>query len=218
MSTFELNKIVGAILLAALVATVIGMIGDGLVHQRGPAGPQVATGGAPAKAPASRPKEADKAAPIAPLMAKASAEKGKAAIAPCKACHTFEKGGKNGVGPNLWNVVMQNKANNPNFSYSSALKEKQGPWTYEELSAFIEKPQQFAKGTKMTFAGILQAEKRADIIAYLRSLSDNPAPLPQAGAAQGDGAQGGGQGGAAKGGGAPKGGGGQGGGAPKGGG
>lgn len=176
MSTFELNKIVGAVLLAALVAMVVGMIGDGLVSPRKQTGTAVATGGG-AKAPA---KEPEKVEPIAVRLAKASPEKGQAAFAPCKACHTTDKDGKNGVGPNLWGVVQQDKGHHQGFSYSAAMKEKEGKWTYEDLDAFIHRPQSFAKGTKMTFAGVPQADKRADIIAYLRSLSDNPAPLPEA--------------------------------------
>ncbi len=96
----------------------------------------------------------------------------------CKACHSTEKGGKNRVGPNLWDIVGKAKAAGEGFKYSNALKGLGGEWSYQDLDAFLVSPKTFAKGTKMSFKGLSKAKDRAAIIAYLRSLSDQPKPLP----------------------------------------
>jgi|SaaInl4_135m_RNA_FD_contig_31_569356_length_648_multi_2_in_0_out_0_1 cytochrome c len=126
-----------------------------------------------AKAPA-------KAAPagITTLLASASAEAGGKQFKKCKACHTTNKGGKNRVGPNLWDVVGQTKAARPGFRYSDALKGKGGAWTYDDLNRYLTKPKDFAPGTKMSFAGLKKAADRANVILYLHSLSESPKPLP----------------------------------------
>ena len=103
---------------------------------------------------------------------------GKKVFKKCKSCHTVAKGGKNTVGPNLWDVVGKAKASTAGFAYSGVLKEKGGDWTYADLDAFLLSPKGFAKGTKMSFAGLKKTGDRAAVIAYLRSLSDSPKPLP----------------------------------------
>ena len=112
------------------------------------------------------------------ILAKADPKRGAKVFAKCKACHTPNKGGKNRVGPNLWNVVGNKMAAGTGFNYSSALKGKGGEWTFKNLDAFITSPRKFAKGTKMTFAGIRKATDRAALLVYLRTLSDSPKPLP----------------------------------------
>jgi cytochrome c len=97
----------------------------------------------------------------------------------CMACHSFNEGGKAGVGPNLYGVVGGPHAHMPGFAYSEALKSKTGPWTYEELNKWLTKPAAYAPGTKMILAGVPDPKDRADLIAYLRSLSANPEPLPE---------------------------------------
>jgi cytochrome c len=134
----------------------------------------------PEEQPAAGEEAAAEAVPIANLLANANPEAGQAASRACQACHTFEQGGANKVGPNLWNVVGAPIAAHEGFAYSDALKGKSGEtWTYENLNAFIQNPRGFAPGTKMTFGGMRRDDQRADLIAYLRSLSDNPQPLPQ---------------------------------------
>ncbi len=112
------------------------------------------------------------------LLAKADPKRGAKVFNKCKSCHTVDKGGKNRVGPNLWETVGSKQAGSPGFSYSNALKGKGGTWTFKELDAFLANPRKYAKGTKMTFAGLKKASDRAAILVYLRSLSDSPKPLP----------------------------------------
>ena len=96
----------------------------------------------------------------------------------CRACHTNEKGAGHRVGPDLWNIVNRPKGHAPGFSYSEAMAAKGGEWTYEDLDHFLRKPKDFVPGTKMGFAGLKKAKDRAAVIAYLRTLSDSPVPLP----------------------------------------
>jgi len=149
-----------------------------------------AEGGAAAPAKAEVP-------PIAPLLAKADVEEGAKVFKKCEACHNAEKGGPNKIGPNLYGVVGRPIASHEGFSYSSALKEfsKGGKetWTYEHLNHFIHDPRGFIPGTAMTFPGVKKDQERADVIAYLHTLSDNPVPFPkpeEAGAAAAGGASG----------------------------
>jgi cytochrome c len=179
MNSFEVNKIAGAVLGALLFAAGSGFVAELIYHPR-PAGkagydlpePQPETASAPAAAAAVE--------PIAVRLASANAEKGQASAKVCQACHSFEKGGPNKVGPDLWDVVERQKAHHQGYDYSAALKEKGGSWTYADLDGFLENPKAYVKGTKMGFAGIASPQDRANVIAYLRSLSDTPKPLPAA--------------------------------------
>src|SRR5262249_48442065 len=134
------------------------------------AGPSQRGGGAAAQAPA--PAGGD----VVAMIAKAKPEQGKDVARKCLTCHTFEKGQSAKVGPNLYNVVGSKMASKE-FPYSDALKGKGGTWTYQNLDTFLTSPRQFVPGTKMTFAGLKQPEERAAVIAYLRTLNDNPPPL-----------------------------------------
>jgi cytochrome c len=97
----------------------------------------------------------------------------------CVTCHTIDKGGANKVGPNQWNLVGRKKASEEGFSYSTGLKAMGGEWTYEDINHMIFKPLSFVKGTKMAFVGVPKEQDRADLIAYLRTMNDNPPPLPK---------------------------------------
>jgi cytochrome c len=121
---------------------------------------------------------ADNGEGIATLLASADQEAGAKVSKKCGACHSFDKGGPNKVGPNLWDIVGRAVASHEGYSYSGALSDMGGEWSYESLNAFLTKPKDFVTGTKMSFAGLKSAEDRANLIAFLRSLSDDPKPLP----------------------------------------
>ncbi|RKR03794.1 c-type cytochrome [Maricaulis maris] len=112
------------------------------------------------------------------VLAAADIGAGERAARRCAACHTFNEGGGNGVGPNLWGIVGADIAGHDGFSYSGALESLDGTWTYEALDAFIENPSAYASGTAMSFRGLGNDDTRLELIAYLRSLSNNPMPLP----------------------------------------
>jgi cytochrome c len=184
MDSFEFNKIAGAVLGTLLATFGLNIIAEGIFHRESPATPGYAIAVAEPGAGEEAGQGEAKAQPIAALLQTADAAKGEAAAKPCVACHTFEKGGQNKVGPNLWNVVNRLVASHEGFAYSEAMKAKSGEtWTFDSLDAFIREPRSFVPGTKMTYAGMKRDSSRADVIAYLRTLSDNPAPLPAAPAA-----------------------------------
>lgn len=178
MDSFEFNKIAGAVLGTLLVTFGLGIVAEEIFHGEAPEKPGYAIEVAESEAEgeAAAPQAA---VPIAALLQTADAARGQAAAKPCLACHTFENGGQNKVGPNLWNIVNRPIASHPGFAYSEAVKAKSGEqWSFEALNSFIQNPRAFAPGTKMTYAGMKKDETRADLLAYMRSLSDNPAPLP----------------------------------------
>jgi cytochrome c len=182
MNSFELNKILGAILGTCLFTLALGITAGAIFAPEKPAKPgyNIAVqehGGGEAAGGA---KEAEE--PMEVMMASASVEKGQATAKQCGACHTFEKGGPNRVGPNLYGIVGRARASEPGFNYSAAMKAKGGTWTFGELYAFLANPRGYIPGTNMTFAGLSRGQQRADVIDYLHTLSDSPMPLPKAAA------------------------------------
>jgi cytochrome c len=179
MDSFELNKILGAILGTCLLLLVTSFTASAIFAPNKPQKPgfeivvkEEAAGGEKAAAP---PPE-----PIEKLLQTASIQKGEASAKKCAACHTFAKGDKNGVGPNLFGIVGDQKGEGRGFNFSAAMKAKGGTWSIDDLNQFIASPKGFVPGTAMGFAGIPKDTERADVLAYLNSLSDKPAPLPTA--------------------------------------
>jgi cytochrome c len=175
----ETNKIAGAVFGSLLFVVGVNVIAGGVFAPHKPEvpgydlpAPEEAAGGAAA---AAAPTE-----PLPVLLAKADPAKGQASAKKCASCHTFENGGANKVGPNLYGVVGRPVASHAGFNYSAALKGKGGEWSYEALNDFVHNPKGAIPGTIMAFAGVAQAQERADLLVYLRTLSDNPAPLPAA--------------------------------------
>jgi cytochrome c len=186
MDSFELNKILGAILGTCLGVLAINIAAGAIFAPGKPAKPGYEIAVPEETKPAEgQPAAPEPEVPIEQLLAKADVGKGENAAKKCQACHTFDKGGRTLVGPNLWGVVGRPKASVPGFNYSAALKAKGGNWTLEELNHFIANPKAAVPGTSMTFAGVSRAGERADIIVYLNSRADNPAPLPKAAQAPG---------------------------------
>jgi cytochrome c len=181
MDSFEINKVIGAVLATCLVLLVTSFTANALFAPVMPEKPGfviAAKEEAPAggKEAAAAPSE-----PIEKLLQTASVEKGAAAAKKCQACHTFEKDGPNRVGPNLYNIIGDKKGEGRNgFNFSAAMKAKGGTWGYDDLNQFIANPKGYIPGTAMGFAGIAKDSERADVIDYLHSLSDSPVPLPTA--------------------------------------
>src|SRR5579871_629229 len=179
MDSFEFNKVAGALLATCLALLALNITAEVIFAPHHPAKPGFeievkpeASAGGEAKA---APEE-----PIEKLLASATVDRGQTAAKACAACHNFQKGGPNGIGPNLYGIVGRARATAPGFNYSDAMKAKGGEWTIADLNKFLTSPKEFVPGTKMTFAGLPRGSQRADVIAYLNSLSDNPKPLPVA--------------------------------------
>jgi cytochrome c len=172
----EFNKIFAALLVAGIIASFIGFLGDEIMHPHEleenafvVEGVEPAAGGAQKKAGPE---------PILALIAAADIARGEKLSRACAACHNFDQGGANGVGPNLWGVVGSNKGAHAGFSYSDGMASKGGKWGYAELNQFLWKPKAYVAGTKMNYIGLKKPEDRAAMIAWLRTKSSSMLPLP----------------------------------------
>jgi cytochrome c len=168
----EFNKIAGAVLVTLLTIMVIAKIGNTLVPIYYPPADKPGAAAPGSEGPAQEPDR-----PVAELITAANADDGRRRAQACVACHSFEKGAAAKQGPNLWDIVGRDKGSAAGFAYSPAMKDAPGEWTYEELFRYIGDPQAVVPGNKMAFR-LPRAEHRAAVLAFLRTLSDSPKPMP----------------------------------------
>tara|TARA_Y100000022_G_scaffold86450_1_gene74533 strand:+ start:224 stop:766 length:543 start_codon:yes stop_codon:yes gene_type:complete len=180
MDSFEINKIVAAILMVALLIIGIGKVSDLIFYVEKPETPGYSVEVEQAVAISSNlGSETEKEViDIAALIAMGDLATGEKVFKKCAACHSIVKGGKNNIGPALYNVVGRKVGAVNDYKYSSALSEYGKNWTFEELNGYLIKPAKWIKGTKMAFAGLRKEKDRASVILYLNKNSDNPLPLP----------------------------------------
>lgn len=179
MDEMEFNKIFAAILIAGITAMLTGFVAGKVVYPE-----KIKADAYPIEVPedmaalAAVEEKEEVAEPILAMLAAASVERGEKLSRACAACHSFDKGGPHRVGPNMWNVVGHQIGAQDGYSYSDTLADDGGQWTYENLNKFLWKPKKSYPGTKMNYIGMKKPEDRADIIKWMRTLSDSPAPLP----------------------------------------
>ena len=179
MDSFELNKIIAAVLMVALLVIGLGKIADGVFHVKKPENPgykvEVEN---QSTSSASQVASTEVKIDMVALMALGDSERGKKVFKKCAACHSINKGGGNKIGPALYNVVGRKVGGVEGYKYSKALATYEKDWTFEELNGFLKKPATYLKGTKMAYAGLRKEIDRASIIKYLNQSGDNPKPLP----------------------------------------
>lgn len=181
-STF-LTKAAGGLLGTAFIMMTLSIVSDAIYHTETPETPGFAiVAEAASEGGAAETAEPEGIEPIAPLLASADAAAGETVFKKCAACHSNDASGANKVGPGLWGVVNRPIASHEGFKYSGAMTEfAQGGsvvWDYDHLNEFLAAPKKYISGTSMGFAGLKKADERANVIAYLRSLAETPAPLP----------------------------------------
>jgi cytochrome c len=183
MDSFELNKVLGAVLGTCLMLLSLNIAAGALFSAHPPEKPgyEVAVKEEPAGGKPGEPAAAEDPLPV--RFASADAGRGENSAKKCVACHTFGKGEPNRVGPNLWGVVGRPKASEAGFNYSAAMKNQKGNWTPEDLDVYLANPRGMVPGTNMSFAGIPRGKERADVITFLNTKSDKPVDLPKQAAA-----------------------------------
>tara|TARA_B100000780_G_C20885263_1_gene352251 strand:+ start:10 stop:549 length:540 start_codon:yes stop_codon:yes gene_type:complete len=179
MDSFELNKIIAAVLMVALLVIGLGKVADGLFHSEKPKNPgyQVEVE-SQLTSNTSQASEVIEKIDIMAIMALGDVTSGEKIFKKCASCHSINKGGKNKIGPALYNVVGRAVGGVDGYKYSKTLSSYGKEWTFEELNGFLKKPSSYLKGTKMSYAGLRKEKDRASIIKYLNQNSDNPKLLP----------------------------------------
>jgi len=179
MDSFELNKIIAAILMVVLLVIGLGKIADGVFHVKKPKNPgyQIEVESQLTSA-TSQATEVVEKIDITAVMALGDIASGEKIFKKCAACHSINKGGKNKIGPALYNVVGRAVGGVDNYKYSKTLASYDKEWTFEELNGFLTKPSSYLKGTKMSYAGLRKEKDRASVIKYLNQNSDSPKLLP----------------------------------------
>ena len=177
MDSFEVNKVLGAVLGTCLALLSLNIAAGAIFTSHNPEKPgyEIAALEQDSHGKPGEPAAAEEPLPV--RFASADVGRGENAAKKCAACHTFGKGEPNRVGPNLWGVVGRQKASEAGFNYSAAMKAQKGNWTPEDLDVYLTNPKAMVPGTAMSFTGVSRAGERADLMAYLNSLADNPTPL-----------------------------------------
>ncbi len=180
MDSFELNKIIAAILMVALLIIGIGKLSEVIFHVEKPKTPGYSVEIEQATVVSSQTSSqlTEDKVDITALIAMGDISTGEKVFKKCAACHSIVKGGKNNIGPALYNVVGRDVGAVDDYKYSKALAAYGKAWTFEELNGYLLKPAKWIKGTKMAFAGLRKEKDRASVILYLNQNSDNPLPLP----------------------------------------
>ena len=180
MDSFEINKIIAAVLMVALLVIGIGKLSDKIFHVQKPETPGYAVDveQAVVASTQSASETVVEKVDIAALMALGDLMTGEKVFKKCAACQSIVKGGANNIGPALYNVVGRKVGAVNDYKYSKALSEHGKEWSFEELNGYLIKPAKWIKGTKMAFAGLRKEKDRASVILYLNENSDNPLPLP----------------------------------------
>jgi len=181
MDSFEINKIIAAILLTALIVIGIGKFTDVLFHVEKPKQSAYKIDGletAEISTSSTSETKVEEKVDIGQLLALGDLAHGEKVFKKCSACHMIASGGKNMIGPNLWSVIGRSAGSVSDYKYSKAMVAYAKQWSFEEMNSYLIKPQAYIKGTKMAFAGLRKEKDRASVILYLNSKSDNPKLLP----------------------------------------
>ena len=181
MDSFEINKIIAAVLLTALIVSGIGKFTDILFHVEKPKQSAYLVEGLEAASTSVSSETTEKVVEVVDikaLLAMGDLAHGEKVFKKCSACHMIAAGGKNMIGPNLWNVIGRTAGSVSDYKYSKAMVAYAKEWSFEEMNSYLIKPQAYIKGTKMAFAGLRKEKDRASVILYMNSKGDNPKPLP----------------------------------------
>jgi cytochrome c len=180
MDSFEWNKIIGAVLATALFVMVLKIASEAVFHVPKPAKPGYAVPGIEvAETAPGAEKPAEEPLPdFGTVIPTADLAHGQQIAQRCTQCHTWDKGGPNRIGPNLYGIIGRQPGTHEGFSFSSAMKNKEGAWTYSDLYLYMKRPAAYLPGNKMAFAGLPRSQDRIDLLAYMRTWADSPPPLP----------------------------------------
>ena len=179
MDSFEINKIIAAVLLIALIVIGIGKISDLAFYVDKPQKSAYKVDILESSQTSSSVAETiEEKVDISALLALGDVSHGEKVFKKCSACHLVNKGGENKIGPALYGVLGRKVASKQDYKYSKAMAAYDKEWTFEEMNGYLKKPQSYIKGTKMAFAGLRKEKDRASVILYLNQNSDNPIPLP----------------------------------------
>ena len=176
MWSMNTNKYLGGLIVVAWLLLVVDFVGDQIIPPMEPVVSKASADSVLAAVKSDKPAVPEQ--PLNVLLAAANIDKGKKVAKKCVACHSFKNGGKNKVGPNLYDIMGKDRAKVSGFAYSSAIKTMGGKWGFDDMNAFLKKPKKFMPGTKMSFSGLKKPRDRAAIILYMRSFSDSPVTLP----------------------------------------